>query len=478
MSQLDSQKDTEPLYRRTAQRLERMIEDGSFRVGDRLPSVRDIHREWGISISTAMEAYRILENAGLIEVRPQSGYYVIPRMTKKLELPECQVGHCKPTRVFDDDLSLKIKEDSDNPEYINLSSAVPADDLLPANKLNRCLSSVLKKKSKNPLVYENTQGYRSLRSEVARRLSRGGCSLTPDDLIITAGCLEAVHFAIRAVTCAGDTIAVESPTYFWFFKMLEGLHRKVVEIPSHPKNGLSVEALRYALDHEKISAVIVMPTFANPTGAVMPDPAKAELLTLLSERNIPVIEDDIYGDLSYQKNRPRTLKSFDETGSVIYCSSLSKSLTTGWRIGWVAPGKFFDEVMTIKAYTNVATNTPCQRAASEFFAQGGYDHHLRKLNRALRERVTHARRLIAAHFPDGTRVSDPEGGYILWVQLPEGIEPLKFYEDAKLQKVVFTPGMLFTRTSEHDRSIRLNCSQPMEQLEQGLKILGKLFSFQ
>lgn len=462
------------LYEATAERLQRLIDEGTFRVGDRLPSVRRLSREWDVSITTVLEAYRLLENRGAIAARPQSGHYVQARWPAAPTEPSGFARIGTPKEASTSALALEVLRGTHDTSLLQLGTAVPNPDLLPVERLNRTLGTVTRRMKARGLSYEIPAGNRTLRGELARRCVVAGCALSPDDIVVTTGATEAVNLSLRAVCKHGDVVAVESPFYFGFIQALEGLGLRALEIPMHPREGMSIEALRLAMTEHGIRAVLACPNFSNPLGTVMPDARKEELVALCAERNVPLIEDDIYGDLAYDGTRPRAAKAFDRTGIVLYCTSISKTLAPGWRIGWAAPGRFRDEFEQLKALGSLATATPMQLAVAEFLATGGYEHHLRSLRRGLQRRAEWLGAAIARHFPAGTRVTRPSGGLVLWVELPEGGDGVALHQEAKRIGVLIAPGLIFSTMGRYRNCLRLNVAFAGEDAEGKLALLGDL----
>lgn len=463
-----------PLYQEVADRMARLIEEGTFRVGDRIPSVRGLHRDWGVSITTAMEAYRQLENRGLIEARPQSGYYVRPRLSRMLKEPQTTAPECTPCTVSQDKLMLSIVRDMGNAKLHQFGAAIPNPDMLPIEKLNRIMATSMRRVGRRGISYVRSEGLAELRTELARRAVMAGCALTPEDFIVTNGATEAISLALRAVCKPGDAVAIESPAFFGTLRIIEGLGLRVLEIPTCPREGISLTALKYALGQHDIKAVICSPNFSNPTGGSMTEEDKGGLVALLGRMGIPLIEDDIYGDLPYDGERPRSAKSYDRNGGVILCSSVSKTLAPGWRIGWIAPGRWREAVERLKIQTNFSSAAPTQFAIAAFLAEGGYDHHLRRMRRALAKQNEWLQELVAESFPTDCRMTRPRGGYVLWVELEDHIDSVQLYEKAARAGVTFAPGVMFSSKGDYRNCLRLNSAFLTEDSRGGIETLGQL----
>jgi DNA-binding transcriptional MocR family regulator len=463
-----------PLYEGVAGQVARLIEEGTFGPGARIPSVRTLSRQLTVSINTVMEAYGLLEDRGLIEARPQSGYYVRARFADFPAEPGMSRPPLSPTRVSIRELATMIMRDTRNPGLVPLGAAIPNPEHLPVDRLNRMLSKEARRHRVQSVSYEAPPGCEKLRIQVARRMVSAGCTLTPDEIVTTCGCIEAVNLALLAVCRPGDTVAIESPTYFNFLQALELHGLKALEIPSHPRDGLSLDALRYALEHNRVSACVTCTNFSNPLGSIMPDEKKRELVELLAAHRIPLIEDDINGDLSFSHVRPRVAKSYDRDGGVLLCSSFSKTLAPGYRVGWIAAGRYQGEIERLKSVLTVADATPPQLAIAEFLANGGYDHHLRSLRRIHARQITLMAQAVGRHFPPGTRVTCPAGGFVLWVEFPPWVDSLVLYEQALAAGITIAPGPVFSAKQKYRNCIRLNAGYWSDRIERAIETLGRL----
>ena len=462
------------LYEKVALEITGLIDQGTFRVGDRVPSIRKLSSRFDVSINTVMQAYTLLEDQCLIEARPQSGYYVRSRVPEIRETELQSRTVIAPSTVTISDLCNQVMRNMMNRDLLPFGRAIPDSQNLPIDKLNRIMSSEMRRYGEDSVQYHMPPGYKRLRVQIARRAIMAGISSGPDDVLITSGCVEAVMLALRATCRPGDTIAVESPFYFNFLQMIADLGLKALEIPATTREGISIEALRYAIEHNKISACLVVPNFSNPLGSLMPDERKRELVELLAANQIPLIEDDIYGDLSFNNERPTAAKSFDKSGMVIYCNSFSKTLAPGYRLGWVIAGRYQAEMERLKMMMNIATCSPTQLALAEFLATGGYDHHLRSI------RKTHARYMsqmadaIVRYFPQGTCMTRPAGGFILWIEMPVGVDAIRLYHRALECGISIVPGPLFSLSNKYRNHIRLSSALWDDKIESGIKTLGRL----
>ncbi len=464
------------LYEELAARMGRLIDEGTYRPGDRIPSVRELSRQMRVSVNTVLEAYAQLENRRMIEARPQSGYYVSCRLPEPKDVLETRQAarELVASPVDEGQLPLEVMRSLADPSLVPLGRGVPNGDLLPVERLNRMLAASVRRFGREAVAYSGTKGNRRLRTQIARRSLDWGCRLGPEDLVVTSGCVEAVTLALQATCRPGDTVAVASPCYYTFLNSIQWLGLKVLEIPSTPRHGMSLEVLRYALRHNPVHACIVISNFDNPLGAVMPDGAKRELVELLAKREIPLIEDDVYGDLAFGRSRPVSTKAYDERGLVLACSSFSKTLAPGYRVGWIVPGRFQQKVERLKSLFNIATASPTQLAIAEFLTSGGYDRHLRAIRRVYARQVARVREAVGRYFPPGTQVTRPEGGFVLWVEMPDGVDAFRLYERALRAGIGIAPGTLFSTGDRFRNCIRISAAFWSSEVDRALETVGTM----
>lgn len=462
-------------YLQIAEGIEQMIHHEVLRIGDKLPSVRMLSEEYGISMGTAFQAYYHLEGKGLIEARPKSGYYV--RFNNKRfpagitpTQPEPMVNE-----VSIQEMINNVYRNISAEDLINFSVAAPQLNLLPAARINKSVVHALRSSKHHCLNYEHTQGNEELRKQVAKLSFNWGGNIQPSDIIITAGCMESLALSLRAVTNRGDAVAIESPTYFGIFQVMESLGLKAVEIPTDPVEGIDLHFLEKAIRKFGIRACMFVPNFNNPLGSCMPDQKKKELVALISRYELPLIEDDIYGELYFGKHRPRTCKSFDTDGWVLHCSSLSKSLAPGYRIGWCIPGRFAARVKNLKLMHTITGPTLTQVAMAHFLSIGRYEHHLKKLRSTLHTQYMRYVQGIIDYFPPAIRLSRPGGGFVLWVEMPGGVNAFNLYQEAMKYGISIAPGQIFSASGEYRNCFRLSYGLAWDDsIEYGLKMLGTL----
>jgi DNA-binding transcriptional MocR family regulator len=463
------------LYMRIAKSIEQQIEDEVLKIGDKLPSIRMVCREHGVSMSTATQAYLELESKSLIESRPQSGYYVSYCSRRQPAFPETSkpdnqlAGH-NPRDIVD-----KVFRNIGNKNITLFSLSVPSDELLPIAKLNKGVLQAVRTLSDSGTGYEEIQGNEKLRRDIARWSFNWGGNLTEKDILTTAGCMNAISCCMMTLTKRGDTIAVESPVYFGIVRLAESLGLNVLELPSNARTGIEIDALKKALAVHKIKLCLLVSNFNNPLGSCMPDEHKKEVVRLLAHHNVPLIEDDLYGDVYFGDSRPKCCKTFDESGLVLWCGSVSKTLAPGYRVGWVAPGQFKNDVIRMKQVHSISSTTLTQEVIADFLANGRYESHLRKLRQTLHTNCLQYIRAIADYFPDGTKVSRPQGGFVLWVELDKQVDTMELYERAMKKNISIAPGRMFTLQKQFDNCMRISYGmQWNEPLDEALKTLGRL----
>jgi len=465
----------ELLYLKIARSLEQQINNDTLKVGDKLPSIRMICRQHGVSMSTAQFAYYELEAKSLIEPRPQSGFYVSNSFRKKLAMPEVSKPENKPAlKTVTDIIENSFHPASEN-NFTVFSRGVPAMKLLPVAKLNKGALQAIRSLPGGGTTYEPLQGNEKLRIQVARWSFSWKGNLSEKDILTTAGCMSALSYCLMAMTRRGDTIAVESPCFYGILQLAQSLGLKILELPTDPQSGVDMESLKKIVQKTKLAACIFVSNFNNPFGSLMPEEHKKEAVKLLGKYNVPLIEDDIYGDLFFGEKRPTCCKSFDETGMVLLCSSFSKTLAPAYRVGWVAGGKFMNEVMKIKLFHSLSSTSITHEALGSFLETGRYEAHLRKLRKTLYTNYLQYIRVIGECFPQGTKICRPQGGLSLWVELPKSIDTIELYNLAVSKKITFSPGSMFTLQKQFGNCMRLSYGLEWnEKTENGLKVLGRL----
>ena len=462
------------LYEQVADHIVKLIDKGTLQPGERLPSIRKLSGQMDVSISTVLQAYMVLEGKDWIEAKPQSGFYVRPSRNLPPE-PKASTPSSMVARVGVSELVAQVFQSAHERDMIQLALSTPSPEHLPVKRLNRLMAAATSRAGAVALSYDFPPGYAPLRHEIVKRLIDAGCRLSERDIVTTNGTMEALNLCLRAVAKTGDVIAIESPAFYGTLQVIESLGMKALEIPTDPRHGIVLDALASAIRRQKIKACLFVTNFSNPLGSCMPDANKKALVELLARREIPLIEDDIYGDLYFDGPRPKAAKAYDEQGLVLLCASFSKTLAPGYRVGWTAPGRYKPQVESLKFTSSMATATAPQMAIAEFLQSGGYDRYLRKLRRILMSQVQQMSAAVGRYFPAGTKVTRPQGGYVLWVELPRAVDALELHRGALAKKISIAPGPIFSATQKYKNCIRLSCGLPWsEKLEQAIYTLGNL----
>ena len=461
-------------YQELAERIADLIRHGTFLPGQRIPSVRLLSRQQDLSISTVLQAYSLLERQGLVEARPQSGYYVRARMEERLPEPETSSPHQDPSNVSLHDLVMMLMRDSANPNLVQLGAALPHLDQRLIQTINHMTAKIIRQQGAQVHQYHFPPGLDALRVQIARRMVNAGCHLSPGDILITSGGTEAIDLSLHAVCRPGDIVAIESPSYFGTLQTLQAYGLRALEIPTHPRDGISLEALDFAIEHNSIRAVFVISNFNNPLGSKIPDETKKALVDLLARHDIPLIENDVSGELYFGEKRPLVCKAFDTKGLVILLSSFSKDISPGLRLGWVAAGRYSADVERLKFALSPSCPSLPQMVVAELLDGGGYDQHLRRLRREYARNVELMSDAVMRYFPEGTRLTRPSGGFILWVQLPETVDSLELYKIALQAGITLAPGHVFSARDQFSNFIRLNAAAFDYSTERALERLGTL----
>ncbi|MEK0447381.1 MAG: hypothetical protein RLZZ399_2702 [Verrucomicrobiota bacterium] len=473
--QRNSSPEADALYQQVADKIAASILSGALRAGERIPSVRRSSGQHGVSVSTVIQAYGALEDRGLIEARPKSGFFVRPRLWDRVPEPMASRSALAATAVEVGSLQARIFDAARMPEAVPFGAAYPGEENLPVVKLNRIMAAVARSAGAHGVGYDMPPGCEALRRQLAKRSLDWGTQLSPDAFITTCGGTEALTLCLRAVTKPGDVVAVESPSYFGVLQQIEELGLKAIEIPMHPRDGMNLDALQQALKSRRVAVCVAMPNYHNPLGSLMPDDHKQRLIDILAQRDVPLIEDDINGSLVHSGPRPRVAQSFDREGRVMLCGAFSKTIAPGYRVGWVAPGRYYARVKALKLTSTLATASLPQMAIAEFVATGGYDRHLRALRRKFAEQIRQMSAAISAAFPEEIKLTRPTGGFVLWVELPKNVSALKLHERALAQKISIAPGPMFSASQGFENFIRINCGHPWSpRLERAVGTLGKL----
>ena len=462
-------------YEKFADDIAELIRSGVLAPNERVPSVRHASRTYGVSPATVFKAYYLLEDRGMIQARERSGYFVREQARQPLSEPGIGPRRDAATEVGVSELVFSVLSSLKDPTTVPFGSAFPSPDLFPLGRLARSMGQSLKALSPHAVIADMTAGNPDLRRQIALRYGISGVALEPDELVITTGAMEALNLCMQAVTEPGDLVAIEAPAFYATLQVLERLKLKAVEVPVHPREGIDLEVLADSLQRLPIKACWFMSSFQNPLGASMADAKKQRLCELLKQHRVPMIEDDVYAELYYGTQPPRPVKSFDTQGLVMHCGSFSKSLAPGYRVGWVAAGRFAEKVSQLKLMTTISPSVPAQAAIADYLQHGGYDRHLRKLRHCLETQQGNMLASAARHFPAQTKVTRPQGGYFLWFEFPRQVDTLKLFKQALEKGVSLAPGPIFSADRGFGHCARLNHGHPWdERSEQAMALLGGL----
>ncbi|UDL05663.1 PLP-dependent aminotransferase family protein [Marinobacter sp. CA1] len=447
-------------FEQLAHDLAELIRDGTLQPGQRIPSVRLASRTYKVSPSTVFRAYYLLENMGLIYARPKSGYFVTSLTSHSLPEPAAGYDETQRTSVDVSELVFSVLRSMREASQVPFGSAFPCPTLFPMQRLARSMAKATRLMDLRSVVADLPPGNHSLRRQIAVRYAISGVSVPVEEVLVTDGALEALNLCLQAVTKPGDLVAIEAPAFYACLQVLERLQLQAVEIPVRAATGVDLGVLEQALDQHDIKACWFMTNFQNPTGASMPADHKRQLVELLHRHQIPLIEDDVYGELYFSREAPVPAKAFDRDGLVMHCSSFSKCLAPGYRVGWVSAGRYLETVQRLKLMTTLSASVPAQAALADYLEHGGFDRHLRGLRSSLETQKNRMLAAIDRYFPPQVRVSRPTGGYFLWLELPPGNDVLALFRAASERGIGLAPGPMFSATRGFGHCVRLNFGHP------------------
>lgn len=448
------------LYARLAEEIAASIRGGAWLNGDRIPSVRQFSRERGVSAATVVRAHELLEEQGYIESVPRSGHYVSDSWRGRTGTPAAPPAADALTPIDVREIVFQLLDAIRDSNVVQFGSPFVSPELFPLAGLGRALAQVSQRIDPPRTIEYLADGSLELRRRIAQRYLRHGASVAPDEIIVTSGALEALNLCLQTVTRPGDTVAIEAPTFYGCLHALESLGLRAWEIPTHARDGADLAALARALATAPIRACWLMTTYQNPLGACMPAAAKRELVRLLEEHNVPLIEDNVYAELYHGAKPPRLTKAFDRRGLVLECGSFSKCLSPGYRVGWVAAGRYAEALRRRKLMNSLETNILAQDAIAAFLRKGAFERHLRHLRRTLANQQAAALKSLDRHLPAGFRVMHPQGGYFLWIELPGSLSAVDLYRIALSRGISIAPGPIFSQRREWDHFMRLNYGHP------------------
>ncbi|MTG99322.1 PLP-dependent aminotransferase family protein [Myroides albus] len=461
------------IYVTIADAIASQIRSSVLQEGDRLPSIRALCSEYKISMNTAKRIYQELEANALIEVKPQSGYFVSNLFYAEVPIPEVSKPVLLANNKEPKEIIRKVYSNMGNRDFTLFSYSTLYDGFLPSSKMKKEIVAASRLLVDGGIEYDSVQGNLHLRRMIAHRAMTWGGTLKEEDIITTNGSMSAISLCMLALGKPGDTIAIESPCYPGIFQLAIDLGFKVLELPTDPITGIKVEALEEAVEY--IDLCLLISNYNTPLGSCMPEENKRAIVALLDKHNIPLIEDDVYGDLYFGNHRPNCCKAFDKTGNVLWCSSVSKTLAPGYRVGWVCPGKYKDKILHQKLVHAISTPGLMQEAVASFMKSGNYDKHLRKLRQNLYSNYQKYLNTIITSFPIGTKVNRPQGGLSLWIEFDQRVQAMKLYDLAIAEKISIAPGRMFTVQEQFENCIRLCIGLPWStEVEDKLVRIGEL----
>lgn len=463
------------LYERISRRLLEQIRSGVYGVGARLPSVRRMSELFGVSVNTVIQSYRKLEADGYLEVRPQSGFFVRTAEPDIFPEPDAARVPLLPVEVTLSEQVLRYMELHAREDLVRLGIALPSAAILPVQRVMQTLREVTRRQSLEAWDYLHPSGNQTLQQQLARRSLSHEVALTSEDIIVTSGCMEALTLALRCVSRPGDAIAVDSPSYYGTLLLLKAHDRRVVEIPTHSRDGVCLEALERVFREGKVVASLLSTNAQNPLGFTMSHDRKRALVDLSERYQMPLIENDVWGDTVYDSDAAVPAKAFDRDGLVIYCNSFSKTLIPGFRLGWAAPGRFQRRFRELKQLSTITSPSAFQLVMGRLLESGFYSQHLRELRTRLRRQIEETRQEVMRSFPRGTRITRPSGGCVLWVRLPGEVDADQLVERAVRVGAHVFPGSVFSVHAAHRNYLRINAGNPMTTtVRQALTNLGRL----
>ena len=460
-------------YQRLVQQIQQQIEADVWPPGEKLPSLRQQVELSGLSLMTVMHAYEVLEGQGWIVSRPQSGYYVAPRARA---LPPASPNAMELTEKVDINSAVfEVLQACRDPNMVPFGSAFPDPELFPQRQLMRSLISVSHRLKPSDAINNLPPGNEALRKTLAQRYAQQGITVSPDEIVITNGAMEALNLSLQAVTEPGDWVVVENPAFYGALQAIERLKLKAVAIATDARDGIDLAQLEEALQRWPIKACWLMTNQQNPVGFTLSRERKQQVVDLLAAHQVALIEDDVYSELWFGEEKPLPAKAFDRDGNVFHCGSFSKNLVAGFRVGWVAAGRHAQRVQRLQLMSTISTSAPMQLAIADFLATRRYDVHLKRLRQTLERRKQLARQALRRALPAAARINESNGGYFLWVSLPETVDTRQLYQQALACGISIAPGHLFSSGEQYTHCFRFNAAWPWDaRAEAAVETLGKL----
>ena len=459
-------------YQRLAEQLSQKIYQHELQPQQKLSSLREFARKQKISLSTAQQCYELLEAKGLIYVKPKSGYFVSSRQYQS-PVPESPKFESMPRRVSNLELQNQIQTASIQSHLTPLGAIQLSPHLIPVDGLRRSLQRALKHCQPEDFLYCNKQGHLQLRQALSDHWREDGIYIAPDDIFISNGCMPALSLLIQQMSREGDSIIVPTPTFNGQLQLLAGLKRKIIEIPADHQ-GIDLERLEYFMQQGSAKLCLLTANFQNPLGYCLSNQQKQKIAELAQKYQCFVLEDDIYAECSFQKERALPIRYWDQQGYVIWCGSVSKSLSSAYRVGWFCLGQQLQHLRPALLANNVGVNTPLQLGLADFIYSRAYREHLERLRPALMQQVEQYRACILEQFQGiPIALSQSSGGYALWMQLPNTITGLELYYRAQQYGINIVPGEVFGEDQRYQHFLRLNAGHALtDEIRQAIQQLA------
>jgi len=464
---------SEYLYLQVVDLISEQVNNGTLRPGDRLPSLRRLSRKLEVSIPTVRQAYLELERQGRIEARPKSGYFVHAKRLNPLVSIKCR--NCRPMEVRCQNLIDRVYFSIHQPGVLPLGIANPSMASPATKTLHRAMKRIMARAETRSLGYAPTYGEPGICRQITYRYLNQGGSVDPHEVLITNGGQEALTLALKSVAQPGDVIAVESPAYYGMLELIESLDMLALEIETCPIEGVMLDSLEKSLKSHRISACMFSSAINNPLGCLSSDEYRQDLVTLLEKYRVPLIEDDVYGELFFEGPRPKPAQFFSREGLVLTVGSFSKTVAPGYRIGWLLPGRFGEQARKLKRALSCSSGLLQQLTLAEFMAAHDYDRHLNRLRPVLKQNAERMAACVEQHFPADTAISRPRGGSVLWLEMVGGMKSETLFNAAMEKCISIVPGDIFSAGSRYRNFIRLSFGHPWsEEIEDGIATLGRL----
>ncbi|WP_158971783.1 PLP-dependent aminotransferase family protein [Paraglaciecola sp. L3A3] len=459
-------------YQQLATHVTGEIQNQTLAAGEPLPALRKFALQHQVSLATATKTYEWLQSQGLIVAKAQSGFYVKGHSSiKPLSQPRLKSVSIKHDPS---DVIFEILQNALTFDRVGLSSGYLDESLRPSLELQRSLKRTAKIANLTANSYGHTQGEVKLRNAIVDIMRQRQCSINTEQIIVTNGCLEAINLVLGQVSEVGDTVAIFTPCYSGLLTALKHAKRQVLEIPCGPE-GPDMVHVAELFSQGKFTTLLFSAIASNPIGFSLPRKTKKQLALLAKQYQTYIIEDDTFGSLDYRQGTTEPAYAYDHAGYIVYCSSFSKDLAPNMRLGWIASKPLMPGLMRHKVALNITCNMPCQLAMADYLFSESYSAHIRKLTTTLQQQVLKLQTCVLQHFPAGTRVSQPQGGFFLWVELPHQIKTMEIYNLAVQENICFMPGHTFSMSGQYEHCLRLSINQIWHSdLEQAVCRLGEI----